>query len=239
MSSTSELPRISWEDLELGNEMHLGREFTIFRGWLELPNNRGRVPVIYKMGKWNLLTTTDDFLDEGRLLQTVKGLSNVPQFYGITATPPFALVTSRCGGSPLKRFQRKGAARVYLEALREVCLILGRVHRRGVVHCNVNENTILVQFKGDPEEIITSLVGFRNGMFPEDKEMLKFDSKQVMALVNVMGTKLKEPSELFEHRDKLLAERELNLTGILRLLCSVLHGDPYKCVKCKNLRPGN
>lgn len=238
MGPKMEVSRISWEHLRAGKETGQDTQYIVYKGKLQLPG--GPVPVVYKVGREQFKMTTHDFMDEARVLLALYGMAEVPRLYGVTTTDPLALVMSQSHGTPLRKFQRSATALTYLSSLREVCLILGRIHHRGVAHCDISDLNILVKAKGNTEDVAVSLVGFDHAVFPEDKEVFKVDCKQLLDLVHVMGDKLNKSSVLFQNRDKLLVEKELNLTGILRLLCSVLHNEnPFQCEQCRKLFPGN
>lgn len=235
MGPKKEVSRIAWDNLEPGKEIGQDSRYIVQEGWLKL--TRRRVPVAYKVGRMYYTMRSDEFMEEAEILMGLHGIRNVPRLYGMTAGPPLAIVMSRCPGVPIKEFQSSETALTYFSAIRKAIFIVARVHRRDIAHCDVSDITILVEAKGNTEKVKVHLVGFDNAVFTKAAQTMKIDSLQLMDLVHVMAEKLDESSNFFEHRDKLLVEEELDMAGILRLLCGVLHGDPKTCRKCRFRRP--
>lgn len=238
MSPKNSIPRLPWDQLTEGPEIASDVDFVWHRGFLREPGVRKRVVVCYKTGIWAYKVTTEDLIHEAQVLLRIKGLRGVPQVYGITDVPPIALVMSLCPGRPLKRLQRSATARTYLSAIREACIVLGSVHRKGVVHGNISANNILVVTRRDREDVRVSLVGFDHGEITRDKHTVQVDADSLVFLLHEIADSLSESSTFYQHRDKLRVEGGINLTGIIKLLCSVMHEEPAKCPKCKKLRPG-
>lgn len=238
MSPKSSIPRIPQDRLVSGPETNANGRFVWHKGFIRVPGPEKNVPVCYKTGLWEFGVTTEDMIHEAHMLQKLKKVDNVPRLHGITETPPIALVMSFCPGRPLKKLQRSPTARTYLAAIRETCVVVGAVHRKGVVHCDIGPSNILVVTRRDKEDVTVSLVGFDRAEVTKDKIIRQKDAECLMILIHEMVDNLSEASPFYQHRDKLRAQGDINLTGIVRLLCSVMHENPSKCPICKKLRPG-
>lgn len=237
MSSKSDVPKLSWGQIEKGKVFFSDNDFVLFTGFLLMPNTQRRVPVCYKVVKMSVLETTDEMLHEARVLLQLRDINGVPRLFGVTESP-VALVTSRSAGEVLKNLQQQSSARSYLAALRETCILLGKLHRRGIVHCNISAYNILVVTRRIKDDVTVSLVGFESAEMTKDRVTRQTDTDSVVFLMHEMAKRVGKNSWLYRHLDKLRVQREINLTGIVRVLCSILHGGPEKCPKCSHLRPG-
>ncbi len=239
MASETSVPSISWQQVVPGKEIAESSAFVWYRGSLRTPGTHQRVPVCYKTDRWSYMQTTDDLMHEARVLKKLKGLKGVPRLFGMTQAPPAALVLSLCPGRPLKELQRPVSARTYLAAIRETCVLLGSVHRRGIVHGNINAFNILVVTRRRREDVSVSLVGFHRAELTRARAKRQADTDSLVSLLHDLADKLSESSWLYKHRDKLMLQRKVDLTGLVKVLCSVLHDDPAACSECKALRPWN
>lgn len=239
MSPKSTVPRIPTDQLMAGAEIKADGNFVWHKGHIRVPGRSKNIPVCYKTGLWEFGITTEDMMHEAQILLKLKGVDNVPQLYGITDTPPIALVMSLCPGRPLSKFQRSSSARTYLAAIRETCVVVGAIHRRGVVHCDIGTSSILVVTRRNKEDVSVFLVGFDRAEITKDKITRQRDADCLVFLMHEMVDLLNEASPFYQHRDKLRVQGDITLTGIVKVLCSVMHGKSGKCSYCKKLRPGN
>lgn len=238
MDPKVKVTRIPWEDLVEGRELSVDAGFAWHRGSLRLPGSRKRAFVCYRTGLWKYGLTTEDMLHEAQVLSKLKGVNGVPHFYGVTDAPPIALIMSLCPGRQLKQLQRSQTARTYLAAIREACVVLGKVHRKGVVHGHISASNILVVTRRNREDVSVSIVRFDLAELTKDKDALQADAEGLVTLIGEMADKLSPSSPFYQHRDKLKLSRNIDLTGIVRVLCTVMHDNPAKCPTCKKLRPG-
>lgn len=238
MNPKRKVPRISRDQLIAGPEINVSSQFVYHKGFMRTPGSTKITPVCYKTAVWGSGVTSADMEHEARVLMMLKGLSGVPQLYGITNNFPVALVMSLCPGRPLRALQRSPSARTYLAAIRETCIVLGQVHRRGIVHGNVSASNILVVTRRNKEDVSISLVGFDHAEMTKDRYTRVTDTDSLVFLLHELADRLSTRSMFYQHRDKLRVRRDINLTGIVRVLCAVMHEGPADCPECKKLRPG-
>lgn len=239
MNPKSKVPRIPHSQLTAGPEISVSSHYVFHKGFIRTPGSKKITPVCYKTAIWDSGVTTADMEHEALVLMKLKGVSGVPRLYGITNKFPAVFVMSLCSGRPLKQLQRSPSARTYLAAIREACIVLGQVHRRGIVHGNISASNILVVTRRNREDVSVSIVGFDHAEITKDKYTRLTDSDSLVFLLHEMADRLSEYSPFYRLRDKLRLQRDVNLTGIVRMLCSVMHENPANCPKCKKLRPGN
>lgn len=237
MSPKNAVPTISWQQVTAGKEISESSAFVWYRGSLRSPGAQRPRLVCYKTDRWSYMQITDDLLREARVLQRLKGLEGVPRLHGMTQTPPCALVLSLCPGRALRDLRRSVSARSYLAAIRETCVLLASVHRRGVVHGNINALNILVVTRRAREDVNVSLVGFHRAEVTKDKSKRQVDVDSLASLLHDLVDQVSESSWLYKHRDDLRLQRKVSLPGLVKVLCSILHGDPAACLTCMNVRP--
>lgn len=239
MDPKKKLTRIPWENLTEGAELSVDGAFAWHKGFMRIPGTRKRPTVCLRTGLWKFGVTTDDMMHEAQVLMKLKGVDGVPHLYGVTDAPPIALVMSLCPGRQLKQLQRSQSARTYLAAIRETCVVLGKVHRKGIVHGHIRASNILVVTRRHREDVCVSLLRFDLAEMTKDKDAFQADAEGLVSLVEDLAEKLSPNSPFFEHREKLRLPRNIDLTGIVKALCAVMHEGPHtKCLTCKKLRPG-
>ena len=146
--------------------------------------------------------TASHLRQEARVLQALKEVKGVPILYGVTDSPPCALVMTFCPGIPLSNYMSSSTARTYLSALLVACSILDKMHQRGVAHGSISAEHILAAV-GSLGEVTVSLVGFRQATEDADEITKKADVFRVSQLAYAMENVMTPDSDVFPRRGNL------------------------------------
>lgn len=171
----------------------------MFRSFMSYPVDS---LVALKVEAPKLGVTVAHLKEEARVLQILKGMKGVPRLYGMTDSPPCALVMTLCPGIALSNYMKSRAARIYLSALLVVCSILEKIHQRGVTHGSISAEHILAAV-GSLGEVTVSLVGFREATDDGDENRKKADVLRVSQLAYAMESVIMPDSDVFPRRGHL------------------------------------
>lgn len=230
------VPSVAWQHLE-GDEVKVlgsGHYAVVFSATLTLPDGR-RVSVALKSLIDKPFTSGSIPLEEARVLKALAGVEGVPSLYGVTASPPHVLVMSQCSGLALSVWRRRGAVRTCLEALRELCVILAKMHGRGVAHGDLHGCNILASRSARGGGASVWLIDFGHAKRNADSKAIRTDVNQLLKLLTNILMTMKEDSDgdIYRRRSKILEVTSPNwsLGEIESFVCSVLdgHSDDTAC----------
>uniref|UniRef100_A0A0P4WER5 Protein kinase domain-containing protein n=1 Tax=Scylla olivacea TaxID=85551 RepID=A0A0P4WER5_SCYOL len=178
---------------------------------------------------------------EALVLQLLQSVAGVPRLYGVTDSPPQALVMTHCPGEQLEAFHTPRTARTFLASLQRASRILLRMHALGVSHGDVHQRNILVQAAGDTEQVTVHLVDFEESQIFNDEREKRLDA---LNLFNIARSYVLEINKhlypgLHRRRHRLLQQQDasLDLSRVSVLLCNILHGCPCPDQPTSSLLP--
>lgn len=221
------MPSLAWTQIKGRKRIGKGYHSDVYLGLLTLPGGR-RVSVAYKIINSLRLRPPNTIMAEALVIQMLAGVPGVPRLYGVTDSPPQALVITYCSGVTLKAFETPRTARTFLASLQKTCYILRRMHALGVSHGDVHGKNIIVDGVGDTEAVNIHLVDFGESQIFNDEAEKKLD---VLKLIRLAKTYLRDLRKdlypaLYRRRDHIfqLPEATLDLHQVSGLLCELLHG---------------
>lgn len=224
-----DLPVVVWGQLEGGEVRVLGRGHyaVVYRATLTLQDGQ-RVAVALKNLIDKPFTPQSIPLEEARVLQALEGVEGVPALHGVTDSPPHILVMSLCPGLALSAWRRRGEIRVCLKAVKELCVILTKMHHRGITHGDLHGCNVLVNVSNGEGETSVWVIDFGHAKRNADTEAMKKDVKQVMVLLRniLMAMEEETDGDIYHSREMIhVLTPETTLGGISSLVCGVLR-DP-------------
>lgn len=232
------VPGVAWRQLEGGEVRVLGRGHyaIVYRATLTLQEDQ-RVAVALKSLIDKPFTSQSIPLEEARVLQALKGLEGVPALHGVTDSPPHVLVMSLCPGFALSVWRRRGEIRACLKAVKELCVILSKMHHRGVTHGDLHGCNVLVNVPGDSETSVW-VIDFGSAKRNADAVAMKTDVKQVMKLLRNILMTMEENSdrEIYRRRREIVEfmTPDLTLEEISSLVCGVLRDPANETLYSRN-----
>lgn len=223
------VPVVSSHQIQQTEEFSKGSVCVTLKARLILPGGDD-VPVVIKYVRPELHGTPLMFPDlrkEAIILQKLDGVEGVPKVYGVTNTFPDALVMSMCDGEPLEKWWVLKDARTYLTVLMHTCKIISRIHEKGVIHCDLHDNNILVKTakNGDVESV--SIIDFGQAEIESRSRNKKTDAKKIslnaMAVLREV-TQTSDP-DLYSRRLQFfrLTKKYITVEQVSMVLCSILH----------------
>lgn len=227
------VPGVGWRQLEGGEVRVLGRGHyaVVYRATLTLQDGQ-RVAVALKSLIDKPFTPQSIPLEEARVLQALEGVEGVPALHGVTDSPPHVLVMSLCPGFALSVWRRRGEIRTCQKAVKELCLILSKMHRRGVTHGDLHGCNVLVNVSNGDGETSVWVIDFGHAKRNADAEAMKSDVKQVMKLLRNILLAMEEESdgEIYHRRREIMdvMTSDLTLEEISSLVCCVLRDPPRR-----------
>ncbi|MPC91309.1 hypothetical protein E2C01_086336 [Portunus trituberculatus] len=222
-----EAPRVEWRQVEREALLGRGHYATVHSATLCLPGGE-RVPVALKQLIPKPIVGKCVPLEEARVLGALAGVKGVPKLYGLTDTPPHALVMSRCPGVTMSVLRKRGEVRMCLVAVGKLCSILSHMHARGVTHGDLHGSNILVSVPdGDGKDSMSvCLVDFGNSKTNAGTELLKKDAHQLLKLLKNILRTMKEESDsnIFQRREEVteILDADLTLAQIFSLVGCIL-----------------
>lgn len=210
-----------------------GHHSVVCLGLLTLQDQR-RVPVAYKLLNSLNIRPPNSVMAEAVVIHLLQDVQGVPRLYGVTDSPPQAVVMTFCPGEQLEAFHTPRTARTFLTALQRACRILLSMHAIGVSHGDVHPRNILVQAAGDTEQVAVHLVDFGESQIFNDEREKRLDALNLLNLARSYVAQINKHlyPDLHRRRHRLLQHHDnsLDLSTVSELLCSILHGyaHPYQ-----------
>lgn len=204
-----------------------GYHSVVYLGLLTLRGSR-RVPVAYKILNSLNIRPPLSMMAEAVVLQLVQGVRGVPKLYGVTDSPPQALIMMYCPGKQLETFHTPRTARTFLASLQKVCRMLIRMHALGVSHGDIHQKNIMVQAVEDTEKVTVYLVDFGEAQIINDEMEKRQDT---LNLFYIARSYVKEIDKylypgMHRRRHRILEQQDasLDLNTVSALICNILHG---------------
>lgn len=224
-----DVPLVPWTQLKGRRRIGKGYHSDVFLGILTLPGGR-RIQVAYKTINSLNIRPPNTIMSEALVLQVLEEVVGVPKLYGVTDSPPEALVMTYCPGVMLEAFETPRTARTFLASLQKTCHILRRMHAMGISHGDVHARNIIVDAAGDTEDITVHLVDFGEAQILNDETEKNLDSLNLLKMAKTYVWDIKKDlyPGLYRRRDHLLQlpDATLDLDQVSALLCEILHGRP-------------
>lgn len=221
----TEVPVIKWQRLEVSQGVDGEWCGAAKIAALQLPGGRVVPVALRKLPQHSPdAKVSGPCLKEAMMLRALSGIPGVPKLYGVTESPPYAMVMSRCRGETLDDLRRRGKIRCCLIVLQEVCGILGDVHKRGYYHGDVHAGNILLQFTNNHCCMLVTLDKFGSaGTLSDRTDGKEIDGKMLCILVKevLLYMKKKDDAHLYNKRVNFIMEMEE--TKSLAAIYTMLH----------------
>lgn len=222
------VPKVTWQQLERSKVLGRGHFAIVYSATLTLPDNQ-RVAVALKNLIDKPLIPVRIPLEEARVLQALAGVEGVPRLYGITELPPHVLVMSQCPGYPLSVWRQRGKVRTCLMAVRGLCVILTKMHGRGITHGDIHGSNVLVSVSDGKCETSVWIVDFGLAKRNADSKAIRTDVQQVLKLLTniILTMEVNSDTDIYQRRQEIIIKsmnNNLTLDEISSLVSSVLHG---------------
>lgn len=220
-----EMPVITWQRLEVSQGVDGEWCGTAKIAALQLPDGRVVPVALRKLPQHSPnAKVSSPCLKEAKVLRALSGISGVPKLYGVTESPPHAMVMSRCKGETLDDLRRRGKIRCCLIVLQEVCVILGDVHKRGYYHGDVHAGNILLQYTNNHCCMLVTLDKFGSaGRLSDRTEGKEVDVKMVCILVKEVLLYMKKKDDVRLYNKRLNFVMEMEETKSLAVIYTMLH----------------
>lgn len=237
---SEDMPVVEWS--QLGKKMEIGRGgfAIVYRAIMTQPGGE-EVTVALKVGLESLPDSLKKRLNlqkEARALQRLAGVAGVPKLYGLTRSPPEALVMSLCSGDLLGNIMAHGDVRTFVTAILHTCTTVMNMHAKGVFHNDLHDENILVERTASGEVQSVSILDFGlseiDPEIPDEATDAWRLSQYVFPLLDIMTET--SDSDLNRKRDQFyrIVSEVLSVKQISALFCSILHGhkDGDQCTSC-------